>query len=510
LSGPRFYPNIMEKRKGQKKNLFREVKYFSWFLVFLWTGCIAASLLWNIHGQKEKILDIAFNSAHLTYKRDVLYRKWATKQGGVYVPISMHTPPNPYLQVLNRDIRTPSGLALTLVNPAYMARQVNQIAADIQADQTHLTSLKPIRPDNRPDPWEETALKSFERGVKEVSSVEKIDGQEFLRLMHPFIVEKDCLKCHSFQGYKVGDIRGGISVTTPMKQYYAIEKPYIVRISIAHLLLWLTGFTGIMISKKRLDKQISARDIAEAKEIESAKQHTLELQSLSETLEERVKERTTELADLSSQLVSAQEKERKRVSYELHDQVWQNLVAIRFAVENLFSDRENWTTLKLRSEEVIRDLQDTVRKIQSMQGDLWPYVLDDIGVVATIDWYCREFEKNHQGIVVETKCSIKETEIPPAAKIVIYRILQETMSNVSKHSNASRVTICLFGKDRGVEFTVEDNGVGFNLEEVIARRSPWGGGGLLTIKGRTELSNGTFEVESIEGRGTIVRASWPI
>jgi hypothetical protein len=98
-----------------------------------------------------------------------------------------------------------------------MARQVNQMTAGIHGSRGHITSLNPIRPENKPDSWETAALKSFEKGVKEVSSLEKIEDKEYMRLMRPFVVEKSCLKCHGAQGYKEGDIRGGISVSVPME-----------------------------------------------------------------------------------------------------------------------------------------------------------------------------------------------------------------------------------------------------------------------------------------------------
>jgi PAS domain S-box-containing protein len=255
------------------------------------------------------------------------------------------------------------------------------------------------------------------------------------------------------------------------------------------------------------------RDITERKKAEEVlQQRTLELQDLTETLEQRVKERTAELADLSSQLVTAQENERRRVSYDLHDKVWQTLVAVRFEIERLFSgkDKGDWVTLQKKSKEVMADILDAVGKIRSMQGDLWPYALDDIGVVATIDWYCREFEKNHFGLAIERKTDLLESEIPTSAKIVIYRIMQETLSNVAKHSQARQVTIRLMKKDQGVEFSIEDNGIGFDPQEAIAKRAPWGGLGLLGIEARTELSGGSFGIESAKGKGTTIRASWPL
>jgi signal transduction histidine kinase len=170
----------------------------------------------------------------------------------------------------------------------------------------------------------------------------------------------------------------------------------------------------------------------------------------------------------------------------------------------------DWAALQDRSKKVMSALLETVGKIRSMQGDLWPYVLDDIGILATIDWYCREFEKNHPGLTIERQDGLAENQIPSSTKIVIYRILQETFGNVAKHSQASRIIIGLREKDHQLEFTVEDNGLGFDLEETMVKESPWGRLGLLSIKARTELSGGLFRVESVTGKGTMVRASWSL
>jgi PAS domain S-box-containing protein len=251
------------KDKEKPLSLFRRLQYHAWFLAALWTGCIAASLSWNINEQSRNILKIARNSAEITFEKDVLYRRWAAQHGGVYVPVSTNNPPNPYLNVPNRDVNTTSGISLTLINPAYMVRQVNQIDGDISGSRGHLTSLKPIRPENCPDPWESAALKSFENGTKEVASVEKINNEEYLRIIRPFIAEKSCLKCHAAQGYNEGDIRGGISEAVPLAPLLAIEKSHIKVISLANIGLWMVGLVGIVISKKRLAGQILTSERAE-------------------------------------------------------------------------------------------------------------------------------------------------------------------------------------------------------------------------------------------------------
>jgi two-component system CheB/CheR fusion protein len=234
------------------------------FMAALWTGCLGASLIWNLHEQREKSVEIARISAQVTFDNDVLYRRWAAQQGGVYVPVSEHTPPNPYLNVPNRDVTTTAGLPLTLVNPAYMVRQVNQLAQPGRGSRGHLTSLKPLRPENAPDAFETAALTSLEDGVKEVSAFESKDGRQDLRLMRPFLIEKACLRCHAQQGYHEGDVRGGISVSVPMEPILAIERPQVARTSIAHGLVWLLGVVGLTLWGRGLEKHTAARERAEA------------------------------------------------------------------------------------------------------------------------------------------------------------------------------------------------------------------------------------------------------
>lgn len=140
------------------------------------------------------------------FNRDVIYRQWTSEQGGVYVPVSKQVPPNPYLSFLpEHDVITPSGKILTLVNPAYMTRQVHEYMARGTNVRGHLTSLKPLQPGNTADAWEKEALLRFKKGETEVSGVSEIDGVPYMRLMRPLEVEEACMQCHAQQGYIIGE-----------------------------------------------------------------------------------------------------------------------------------------------------------------------------------------------------------------------------------------------------------------------------------------------------------------
>lgn len=214
----------------------RYLNLLSIAILVLTEALIIASLFLEISQERKSAITYAENEARLSIDGDIMYRKWVSSHGGVYVPITDDVPPNPYLKVPNRDV-TINGKPFTLVNPAYMTRQVYEQDSTVTGIKGHITSINPIRPQNEADTWEKKALKQFEDGISEVSNIEKMEGEDYLRYMRPFYVDKTCLKCHAEQGYKVGDIRGGLSVSVPMKTFYSVSNDRIRTSKIIH------GFT---------------------------------------------------------------------------------------------------------------------------------------------------------------------------------------------------------------------------------------------------------------------------
>lgn len=244
-----------------------------WGVVAVWTILMGASWWWNLHQAREFVLELAGNEAKLSFEKDLAYRLWAAQNGGVYVPVTPQSPPNPYLAgLVERDIRTPSGRDLTLVNPAYMTRQVHELSAQLYGSRGHLTSLKPLRPENAPDAWETRGLEAFEAGTPEIMEVVAMEGQPHLRLMRPWRTEQACLRCHSGQGYRVGDIRGGISVAVPMRPYLAGLRDQTYNLAVGHSLIWLLGAAGIILGGRRLQKHLGERRQVEAELAETLRQ----------------------------------------------------------------------------------------------------------------------------------------------------------------------------------------------------------------------------------------------
>ncbi len=237
---------------------------YSWVLALAWTIIIGGLLGAGIWQTRQIQRQMARNEALANYNKDLSLKLWGAAHGGVYVPVTEKTPTNPYLShIPERDIKTPGGKALTLMNPAYILRQTMEEYTNLYGVRGHIKSLKHFRPETAPDEWEKSALKKFEGGVKEVTEFTGINGKPHFRFMSPLITKKTCLKCHGHQGYKVGDVRGGISVSVPMAPYIAYQRKQTTMYVISFSLLWLLGLGGIAIGTRRMRHRIKEREQAE-------------------------------------------------------------------------------------------------------------------------------------------------------------------------------------------------------------------------------------------------------
>ena len=231
-----------------------------------------------------------------------------------------------------------------------------------------------------------------------------------------------------------------------------------------------------------------------------------------ERAEEELRSSEKELRLLSAQLLTAQEDERRRISRELHDTIGQSLSAVKFTVENVLQEigEEGSGTAVQTLESAIRMVQGSVEEVRRIQKNLRPPTLDDLGLLATISWFCREFEGVYSDIRIEREVDLKEEHLPGPLKIVIYRVMQEALNNVAKHSRTKAVRLALRKNDGRIEIEIQDNGVGFDPKEVFSRNESERGLGLFSMKERTELSEGRFSVEAARGTGTTILASWPV
>lgn len=258
---------------------------------------------------------------------------------------------------------------------------------------------------------------------------------------------------------------------------------------------------------------VYGRDITVRKQAED------DLKKAHDELEIRVKERTVDLEKanktlrhLSSRLLSAQEEERKRIALEIHDTIGACLSAVKFKVQGTLAgiETKNQAEVAESFKALTPVIQEGIEECRRLQQDLRPSILDDLGLLVTLSWFCRRYQTIYTGIKVDLEQTLEESDIPNPLKVVIFRVTQEGMNNIAKHSKSDVVHMSLRKMDGRIELVLEDNGQGFDLKKVLGSEKTKQGLGLTSMRERTELSGGSFAIESAEGKGTVIRASWPL
>jgi len=222
-------------------------------IIAVWTAFIVLLAGFTLYLGHLDTIESARREARDYFNLNLYYRAWAAKMGGLYVPVEKAVP-NPYLVTPRRDRTTTQGEKLTLINPAYMTRMVFEAINSSSASPvvSKLTSLKPLNPANVPDPWERDALLAFDLGLSESrTQVTTLHGKPYLRFISRFMTEESCLNCHAHQGYRLGDVRGAITISIPLKGYYATESKSRKHLAVGYLLLWSVGSAGIAFSSRR-------------------------------------------------------------------------------------------------------------------------------------------------------------------------------------------------------------------------------------------------------------------
>ncbi|MBV1788732.1 diguanylate cyclase [Marinobacterium sp. D7] len=266
------------------KHFVLQTKYWPLPLI-IWSALVLASFSWNWDRLEHYTLDLAANRAQFVFKVVESVRMWNARHGGVYALVDDNTQPNPYLQIPERDLTSTDGVELTLLNPAYMTRQLADVVKEISDVRLHLTSLKPLNPGNAADPWETRALQAFEHG--ENTRLELIgEGEEqMVRFMAPLLVEPECMQCHAHQGYRIGDIRGGLSVSYSATPLLQNEQTSLHRLIWAHAGIWLLVALMLLFGLSQVRRHMLS--LAEAKQQLDAlvKQRTAELHTLTKAVE---------------------------------------------------------------------------------------------------------------------------------------------------------------------------------------------------------------------------------
>jgi hypothetical protein len=226
-----------------------------------WTVALALLFLWNLATTQEGTQEILRAQAAAHFQQVLTTRGWNSVHGGVFVPTTEDSPPNSFLADSLQTETTTRGMLLTRVNPAYMVRQISELAAQRDVVQFRMMSDRPLNPRNTPDPWEQLAMNRFLVGEADAIWELFSDNDEpAFRYVAPLFVEDACLQCHEEQGYSVGDVRGAMSVTVPARPVLQAESVHLRRFLGGYFILWTLGMGGIGFAAFRLKRLEEKRD----------------------------------------------------------------------------------------------------------------------------------------------------------------------------------------------------------------------------------------------------------
>lgn len=213
-----------------------------------------------------------------------------------------------------------------------------------------------------------------------------------------------------------------------------------------------------------------------------------------------------------TETLKAREMERKRIAADLHDSIGQSLSALRFGIAAALACVHEGKSEVAGNilETLSKQVQETIIEVQRIAMDLRPAMLDDIGLVGTLSWFCREFRSIHTDLALTTDIRIAERDVAPELRAIIFRLLQEALSNVVKHAGATEVHLRLRRAKREVQLIISDNGIGFVPEQRHRGTATAAGMGLKGMRDRAELSGGRFRLVSVPNLGTRIHVAWPL
>jgi PAS domain S-box-containing protein len=227
--------------------------------------------------------------------------------------------------------------------------------------------------------------------------------------------------------------------------------------------------------------------------------------------EQKLTATSEQLRALSARLQSAREAEGTRIAREIHDELGSALTSLKWDLEGMeksLSDPKrgrDFESMKKKAETMTRLVDSTIDVVRRISAELRPSVLDDLGLVPAIEWQAQQFQ-DRTGIAVHCDCLLDDVDLDHEQSTAVFRIFQESLTNVLRHSRATRVDVTMVEKDDAFVLTIRDNGRGITEGEKFAQSSI----GLLGMRERAHLIGGEIEITGIEGKGTTVTVRLPL
>jgi signal transduction histidine kinase len=256
-----------------------------------------------------------------------------------------------------------------------------------------------------------------------------------------------------------------------------------------------------------LESKVESQDIALDKTVNALEAEISERQDVENELRMSHKQ----LRLLSQKTLELLENDRQVIAKELHDSIGASLAAIKFSLEGWLEVYGNrLPSPEIPFERIIAHIVETIKETKRISANLRPSTLDDLGLLATAKWFCRDLSGLYTGIRITPCFEVSESDIPEAFKIVLYRVMQEALSNAAKHSGAKEIQVVLTRAEGALEMTISDDGCGFDLDRIMDTDNALSGFGINSMRERIEICNGGFDIRTGLGDGTRVRVLLPL
>jgi two-component system sensor histidine kinase UhpB len=342
-----------------------------------------------------------------------------------------------------------------------------------------------------------------------------LQGEKIFRNVNPIYNREECFSCHKPEEKIAGVLVTDFTLSHIESQLRAEFKENILllffAIGISTLVIGI-ALNQLVIKKLRhfveaasqfgrgeFKEKISFKSDDEIKKLAES------FNGMARTLMEKMRLERKYL----SQIIDAQENERRRISRELHDEIGQALYAIKFNLEMVDKDLPHTTpAIRGRLGEAKSLSSQTLMAMRQLALDLRPTMLDDLGLIPTLRWYIQNFS-NRLGISSSFETIGLEEKLSPQIETAFYRIVQEALNNIAKHAQADRVEISLVKRDSKIFASIQDNGKGFDLGKVLHPESPERSFGIVGIQERVSLLGGQMEIQSRPGFGTLIAIEIP-
>ena len=470
-----------------------------------WSFLIASSAVYNINHAENSSMEQAYAEAQAILNKDITFRRWGTRHGGVYVPISENQKPIPFMShVPGRDVVTTDGEELTLINPASMLRQMMDSYAKNFGVRGRITGLKYLNPQNAPDEWEAEQIKNFAKDMnspREVWKLSELDGEPFLRYLRAMVMEDGCQKCHGHLGYEVGEIRGATGINLPMTSYLQRYNSTRRDLMITHLLIWLIVLSAIIWIGRKAAHQ---GEILET----TVKKRTFELEASRDAAESGLKSREQFIANMSHEIRTPMNAIMGYSEVISHDPFLTNISKKRIGV--VFTSARNLLGM-------LNDILD-FSKIVSGNFSLeeTPFNLkNSIDDLMTPSAY-RIQEK---GLKFSTQYSDDLPTVVRGDPTRLRQVLSNLLDNAIKFTDTGSISLSVEPgeKPNDIQFSLTDTGIGMTKSQLAlifkpfiqadqstTRRFGGTGLGMGISKQIVEMMGGTLRVDSRLGMGSTI------